>query len=108
MEAPQVGRSPEELSAAIEEIFEKYDATETGLACRTCKGKINFAACAVSVHETAPGGICAGFGNVIRFPLPYCPKCEGKPERTATCVHTGRLEAIFGGSIEDDARLKSA
>ena len=98
MEAPQQGISPDELNATIKAHFqEKYRDTNDGLVCKKCGAKVQFVRCDVSVHETAPGGACEGFGETQNFSLPFCPKCEGEPKSKSTCIHVGthRIEKML-------------
>lgn len=54
--------------------------------CKTCNSKIQQVICYVSVHSKKFSD-CVGMGKVNQMPLPYCPKCEGKPKNTSTCMH---------------------
>jgi hypothetical protein len=38
-----------------------------------------------SIHD-ARFSQCAGAGKVLRLAVPYCPKCESRPEETS-CIH---------------------
>lgn len=110
MEAPRIGLSLEDLNAAIKAHNEQmYEDTNEGLRCKACGSGVKSVPCAVSIHRTAPGGRCEGFGeDVEHFPLPYCPQCEGEPASRSTCVHIGaeRITTSFGGLSEDTGQLE--
>ena len=89
MEAPTKGLNPKQL----EEFFKNHInknygkvAGEKKHICKTCGSTIQQVICYVSVHDARFSG-CAGSGEVQQIPLPYCPKCEGEPKNTSTCVH---------------------
>jgi len=108
MEAPKPGLSPADLNAAIKALFQRYQDTNGGWICGECRAKVQFVRCYVSIHDTPPGGVCAGMGEVKDFLLPYCPQCEGEPKSKSTCLHigTGRLIKAFGGLLEDVGQLE--
>lgn len=88
MEAPPAKLSPEEFGRFIKEhVISRYDKVEERLVCRSCGSVIQQITCYVSIHTSLFADQCAGFGEVKRFPLPYCPKCEGEPKTTSTCIH---------------------
>jgi hypothetical protein len=110
MEAPRIGLDMKGLNAAVKAHFRQMyeDNTNDGWHCKGCGGKILFAPCNVSIHETPPGGECVGFDEVKQFPLPYCPQCEGEPTSTSTCMHVGTkfIRKAFGGLLEDTGQLE--
>ncbi len=99
MEAPRKGLSQEDLNEAVRiHCRQMYEEAQTGWICKGCGAEVQFTPCHVSVHCTPPGGMCSGFGNVEKFPLPYCPSCEGMPASTSTCVHIGSHRKLRPGS----------
>ena len=89
MEAPMKGLNPKQLEDFFKNhISKNYEkvAEEKKFICKTCGSAIQQATCFVSVHDVSFSG-CAGNGEVLQVPLPYCPKCEGEPKNTSTCVH---------------------
>lgn len=89
MDAPPEKLSSDGFSNAIMTHIEHYYQPEGDgkLVCRQCGGEIQQTTCYASVHDTLFTAICTGPGNVLQIPLPYCPACEGKPEKVYTCIH---------------------
>lgn len=88
MEAPSMGLSVQMFDETISQhIFTHYKSDNTeGMICEKCGTEIQQTTCFVSIHDKRFSG-CTGDGEVRRVPLPYCPKCEGIPKRTSTCIH---------------------
>ena len=84
MNAPEGKRSQAAIQADIDRWVEEHvdDA-----CCETCGAIVQQTTLYASVHEFAD--VCAGSGQVIRLPLPYCNTCEpsvaGQTQRT--CIH---------------------
>ena len=53
--------------------------------CKECGVVIEIVPAFISMHD-ARFETCAGPGTVMRLAIPYCPKCEDKPENYG-CVH---------------------
>lgn len=89
MNAPPARLSPVDFEAVIQKhISDNYQKGDGGgYNCHHCGSKIQQITGSASIHEAVFGDPCAGFGEVYRFPLPFCPKCEGKPTQTGTCIH---------------------
>lgn len=90
MEAPAPGLSPEQFSECFEKHFEKNYQKKDGsneCSCKTCGSDIVSTTCYVSIHSKM-FSCCTGDGKVEQVLLPYCPKCEGEPKQTSTCVHS--------------------
>ena len=88
MEAPTRGLSPNAFFSAVEAHEEAhYEKKGDGYVCKKCGSEILQETCYVSLHDARFGGKCAGSGEVKQIPLPFCPKCEGRPKRTHTCTH---------------------
>jgi hypothetical protein len=90
MEAPTGGLSPEQFKECIKNHVEKNYQKKENLNeyfCKTCNSDIITTTCFVSMHSKSFSG-CVGEGKVEQVPLLYCPKCEGVPKRTSTCVHS--------------------
>lgn len=88
MEAPAAGLSGQSFDNVIAFHVEKfYEKIEGGYKCRKCDVEIQQTTCTISIHTKLFDSQCAGAGEVRRVPLPYCPKCEGKPKNTSTCIH---------------------
>lgn len=89
MNTPKKGMGIEEFTDAYKKEFDKlYEKNpKTGEAnCKKCGTVVLVATMYVSVHAK-DFSECTGFGECEPLPLPYCPKCEGKPEEIFTCVH---------------------
>ena len=88
MEAPSPGLSPEDLKRTIvEHENEHYRREGSRWICKKCGSVVQQVTCSISIHDARWGDECAGYGEVNQIPLPYCPKCEGLPTKTSTCVH---------------------
>ena len=88
MDAPAGSLSPEVFDETIaRHISEEYEKLENGYTCKKCGSTIKQTTGYASMHSKEFDN-CTGGGEVKRFPLPYCPKCEGEPKRTQTCVHS--------------------
>src|SRR6516225_3071000 len=62
------------------------DGRSVPLRCKTC-GEPPKTVCAyVSVHDPQFGDECVGSGKVLRPRIPYCPRCEVRPEESG-CFH---------------------
>lgn len=55
-------------------------------SCNKCNSEIQQTTGYASVHD-GPGNMSGG-GTVLHYPVPYCPKCEGKPETPHDIVDT--------------------
>lgn len=88
MEVPQKGLSPEQLTKAFKDhIKNNYTRVDKKTYfCNKCDSQIQQTTCYVSIHNKKFSG-CVGEGKVEKIPLPYCPKCEGEPKNTSTCMH---------------------
>jgi hypothetical protein len=87
MEPPEKRKTEEDFDAAVSaHLAAKCMLVDEVWYCKECKDKIDAATCYVSVH-TVLFDTCAGGGEVRQKLLPYCPTCEGAPEKNATCVH---------------------
>lgn len=88
MDAPEKKLNLDGFNQAIKKHTElHYEVTAAGYVCKTCGGEIQQTTGYASIHSTEFGDECAGPGEVIKFPLPYCPKCEGEPKSISTCIH---------------------
>jgi len=88
MEAPAKGLTPEEFQEAIRSHQEKYYTYDgANWRCNECNSVIAQTTCWVSMHAKEFGDQHAGDGEIRRFPLPFCPRCEGEPRKKDTCVH---------------------
>lgn len=88
MNAPPRGLCRTEFNGFIgRHCWERYTKSTGGRVCKKCGSRILQVAGFASVHAVEFGDHCAGDGDVKRFPLPYCPNCEGKPTETSTCIH---------------------
>ncbi len=67
-------------------VQKRYNQLGTECECKKCGSVIKQAPCHVSVHNNSLKE-CAGSGKVIYIPLPYCPVCEGLPQKLRSCVH---------------------
>lgn len=66
---------------------EQFLRDEGKTLCRACGSQASIAPCCVSVH-TVLFEECAGGGEVKRFSVPWCLKCEGPmPDAVYTCIH---------------------
>jgi hypothetical protein len=54
--------------------------------CVNCKTPIEIISAYISIHDARFGNHCAGPGAVIRLVVPFCPKCEAKPQERG-CLH---------------------
>lgn len=54
-------------------------------ACPRCGGNLAVVLAYISIH-LLEFDFCAGAGNVVRVPVPYCPVCEDEPEQYG-CIH---------------------
>jgi hypothetical protein len=54
--------------------------------CKHCGREVKQATAWISVH-TLLFEECAGWGEIRRIPLPYCPTCEGELTETRGCIH---------------------
>lgn len=90
MEAPVAMLSPKGFWEAIQDfVASHYDVqADKGYKCKKCGAEIKQITCYVSLHDARFRGECAGAGKVEQVSLPYCPVCEGVPQRTFTCVHS--------------------
>jgi hypothetical protein len=87
MEAPRKRLSQEQFNQAISRhVARHYRRKGKGYVCKTDGASIKQTTCYVSVHTNLFPN-CAGGGEVRTTNLPYCPKCEGAPKNTSTCVH---------------------
>lgn len=90
MEAPTSGLSREQMvDAFMKHIANSYTKIEGDLKrikCKKCGTRIEQVTCFISIHNKDWNG-CVGSGKIEQVPLPYCPKCEGVPTRTSTCIH---------------------
>jgi len=88
MNAPTGGMSLEDFQKAMEShVSLNYHETQDGYVCNKCGTKIQQTTCFASIHTAEFGDCHAGSGEVRRFPLPFCPECEGVPSKTDTCIH---------------------
>ena len=93
MEAPRERLTLQGFNAEITNYFAEHcEKTESGYKCKKCEAVIQQTTLWVSIHTTLFEE-CAGYGEVKRFPLPYCPRCEGEPKKISTCVHLAPSEA---------------
>ena len=96
MEAPPDSMSVDEFNAHIaRERDERYEEIDGVFVCKDCGEKVQSVTCYVSEHAEEFGSSCAGRGGVQNIVLPFCPKCEGQPERTSTCVHMPVISGII-------------
>ena len=87
MEAPVKGLSPEDLVKKFEDhIKDHYEKVNGVNVCKKCGTRVEQVTCYISVHSKMFSS-CTGGGEVKQVPLPYCPKCEGVPKNTSTCMH---------------------
>ncbi|MEE9356458.1 MAG: hypothetical protein V3U75_12785 [Methylococcaceae bacterium] len=88
MEALSSGLNTQKFNDAMSQYIAAHYIPDNngGMACIECGAKIQQTTCYVSVHDERFSS-CTGGGEVKTIPLPYCPKCEGIPKRTSTCVH---------------------
>jgi hypothetical protein len=54
--------------------------------CLNCGSRIMSHTVFFSIHDAAFHDLCAGPGDVVRLGIPYCPKCEPKPDESG-CIH---------------------
>lgn len=53
--------------------------------CRNCNTKVENIGVYFSIHY-ARLDICAGAGRILRLAVPFCPRCESRPE-DCSCLH---------------------
>lgn len=89
MNAPTGMRSLDDIMGDIRqhEVIHYEPDGLGGFRCKKCGAKIQQTTCTVSVHTNQFSNVCAGGGEVLQLPLPYCSSCEGMPTHTSTCVH---------------------
>jgi hypothetical protein len=81
-------KTPERLTMAGLIVELTRQVGNYGLAdlrCPTCDDTISFASTTLSIHS-AEFPTCAGQGRVWPFSVPYCARCEPKPEPFG-CIH---------------------
>jgi hypothetical protein len=98
LEIPRDGLTFVGLEEAIRaEAWRRYRRKGTNIVCRACGTGVDVVRGTASVcferHGRQTDGAryerpCGGGGDVEEFYLPFCPRCEGKPKQTSTCVHT--------------------
>lgn len=64
-----------------------YRRCATGYVCKKCGADILEVDAEASIHYADFNNKCSDSGETQSFGLPFCPTCEGVPERTRTCVH---------------------
>jgi hypothetical protein len=57
--------------------------------CPKCSQPLEFVSAWLSIHD-ARFPECAGWGKVCRAVIPYCPRCEEKPDDRG-CLHASPL-----------------
>lgn len=70
-------------------IEDHYIATTENsepMLCRECGTAIEVIGARMSIHDARFAGMCAGPGAVVVVAIPWCPKCETKPEDHG-CFH---------------------
>lgn len=88
MEAPPKGMSANDFVEFVRAyVAEHYEQKDGEYVCKKDGAVIQQTTGVASIHFTEFKDACAGGGSVKRFPLPYCPVCEGKPREANTCVH---------------------
>ena len=88
MEAPKPRLTRNAIRTAfIDHVQTHYEDRDGKIVCKICRSEIEQDICHASLHLALFGDECAGTGEVMQVPLPYCPRCEGKPKITTTCVH---------------------
>jgi hypothetical protein len=60
--------------------------------CRTCGGRVEILGAYMSLHDPRFPG-CVGRGKVLRLVVPFCPKCEPRPDESG-CIHDGEELAV--------------
>lgn len=86
MNAPEGKRPRAAIQADIDRwVSEHMD----GAHCRTCSAVVQQTTLYASVHDIRCCDACAGFGEVVRLPLPYCNTCEPEVanQMQRTCIH---------------------
>lgn len=91
MKAPIGMRPLSFLQADIDQwVMDNTDGLveERTLRCNQCNAIIEQTTLYATVHINPPGG-CAGYGEVTKLALPYCPTCEPDmpAEAQRTCAH---------------------
>lgn len=88
MEPPANGKNLQTFKDQIKIHVEKhYNESGSGYECRNCGSVIRQMTCHVSVHNSPFKDACVGEGRVVYIQLPYCPDCEGMPQKFRSCVH---------------------
>jgi hypothetical protein len=54
--------------------------------CKTCATPVELVFVFFSIHDARFTDMCAGAGAVMRLAVPFCPKCEARPEEFS-CLH---------------------
>jgi hypothetical protein len=63
--------------------------------CKSCHGLMEIAAAYMSIHDPRFPG-CVGSGKVMCLAIPFCPKCEQRPQQTG-CIHA--IEMFTDGNL---------
>ncbi len=91
MKSPAGMRAQSAIQADIDQwVADNTGNTESGgsICCNKCNTVIQATTLYASVHESGWSN-CAGFGEVKKLPLPYCPACEPDVPKNdqRTCIH---------------------
>ena len=89
MEAPASMLGPEAFAEVIQTHIDCCYTAQDGerYRCKKCSSVIEHVICTVPLHNKVFGAYCIDLGKAIQVSLPYCPECEGPPQRTKTCIH---------------------
>lgn len=65
-----------------------YDRVKDSWLCNKCGSEIQQTTGYASVHD-GPFPL-SGSGEVVHFPYPFCPKCDGDPDTPRAFIKEGR------------------
>ena len=79
--------SLEELAGQVQHHFqERFIRLGEGFVCKECDVQILFVKAHIDVHVRAADQSCKGPGMTGAAQIPYCPRCEERPNEIG-CIH---------------------
>jgi hypothetical protein len=84
-----------EFGAERQRWIDSYCVTDGEFQrCRLCTGLVEILGVYFSIHN-ADFDECTGAGKVVRLAVPFCPRCEPRPDE-CSCLHVHPLFDVEG------------